>query len=158
MATPTTPCRSRRARSQRRAAVTVEMAVILPLLVALVLGTIDVGQYVNVAQTVSTASREAARLAARHGTANVSDVENAVSAYLADCFPSVSQATFDSAITVGVNDAGGNPVTTGDLTGLPIGSALTVDVVLPFDTVRWVQALPFLSNESLASTTTVRRE
>ena len=41
----------------------VEFAVVAPLLFALLMGAIDVGQYVNVGQTVSDASREGAHVA-----------------------------------------------------------------------------------------------
>jgi Flp pilus assembly protein TadG len=138
--------------------VTVELAIVVPLLIALILGIVDVGQFVNVSQTVSSASLDAAKLAAQNGTATVTQVESAFSAYLADSFPSIPQSTFDTDATVTVTDGAGNPIPSGDLTTLPTGSIIQVDVLLPFDTVRWVSALPLLSNKSLAITTTVRRE
>ena len=154
MAFPSPP----RSGPNRRAAVTVELALVAPLLIALLLGIVDVGQYVNVSQTVSNACREAARLAAQHSTATEAEVKSTFSAYLANSFPHIPQSTFDSVATVSVSDAGGNPIAAGDLTGLTTGSALTVDVVVPFDTVRWMEALPWLSGRSLAISTTVRRE
>jgi Flp pilus assembly protein TadG len=42
----------------------VECAIVAPLLVLLLLGAIDLGQYVNVYQKVSDASRAGARIAA----------------------------------------------------------------------------------------------
>ena len=69
-------------RRRRRGAVTVEFAVVAPVLTIFFLGMIDAGQFVNVGQAVSSASREDARLAARFDTLNVTDVESSVLSYL----------------------------------------------------------------------------
>ena len=63
---------------RRKGVATVELALTVPILLILLLGAIDTGQYANVYQTVSNASREGARVAARGGTFNVSAVEASV--------------------------------------------------------------------------------
>lgn len=137
--------------SRRCGAVTVEAAIVVPFLAVLTLATIDVGQYVLVAQAVSNASREAARLAARYTTVSVTEVERAASDYLAESFPAV-------AVEVNVSDGLGNPIPSGDLTTIPSGSSIIVEVLFPFDALRWVNVVPLLNNSSLTTTTTVRRE
>ena len=127
---------SRCARSRdRRGAATVEFAVVAPLLVLIILGTIDVGQFVNVGQTVGNASRQGARLAARNTTLNVSEVESVVSSYLADSFPNIPAATLNAAVQVDVSDASGTAIPGGDLTTVSTSSPVSVGVVLQFDSV-----------------------
>jgi Flp pilus assembly protein TadG len=71
-------------KKQRSAVAAVECAIVLPLLTLLVLGAIDVGQFANVYQKVSDASREGARAAARYGTETTSQVKSTVMSYLAE--------------------------------------------------------------------------
>ena len=63
--------RSTRRSSNTMGAATVELAIVLPVLMIFALGTIDAGQFANVNQIVSTASREGARVAARNATDDV---------------------------------------------------------------------------------------
>jgi Flp pilus assembly protein TadG len=147
-----------RRRIRRHGAATVEMAVIAPLLVGLTLGVVDVGQHVHVAQIVSNASREGARLAVKHSTADVTEVETAVLGYLAASFPSIPQSTFDSEVTVAATDSNGNSIASTNLGGLAAGELVNVSVSLPFDTVRWLDVLPTLSGTTMSATTTMRRE
>jgi Flp pilus assembly protein TadG len=144
--------------SAQRGAAAVELAFVAPVIFALIMGIVDVGQFVNVSQTVSNASREAARLAARYRSESVSDVENAVSGYLGECFPSIAPETLDTAVQVNVRDGLGNVIPGGDLTTIPTGAAIDVEVVLSFNAVRWLGGVPLLNDQTLATTTTTRRE
>ena len=78
---------TRHAGGNRQGSACVELAVLSPLLVLLLLGIIDGGQFVNVGQTVSNASREGARIAAKQSTANVSTVQTAVLNYVTGLYP-----------------------------------------------------------------------
>jgi Flp pilus assembly protein TadG len=127
------------------------MALVAPFLVILILCTIDVGQYVLVGQTVSNASREAARLAARHTTANVGELQTAATDYITSTFSEAS-------VQVTVTDTEGSVIPAGDLTTLASGSSVTVEVACPFDSLRWVNFMPLLTNSTITSTTTFRRE
>ena len=142
----------------RRGAAIVEFTVVAPLLILLILGTIDVGQFVNAGQTVSNASRQGARLAARNTTLNVSEVESVVSSYLADSFPNIPAATLDAAVQVDVSDASGDAIPGGDLTTINTGSPVSVAVVLQFDSVRWLKGASLVNNRTLGTTTVMRRE
>lgn len=60
--------RNRRARFLRRAAAAVEMAVVSPLLFTMLFGIIEYGWVFTVRQTLTTAAREGARVAALPGS------------------------------------------------------------------------------------------
>ncbi len=120
----------------------------------LVLGIIDVGQFVNVGQTVSNVSRKGARLAARNTTLNTSEVEAAVSSYVTAIYPSIPA----SAIQVTVLDGAGGAIAGADLTTINTGSPISVQVVLQFDPVRWLTGLTLLDNRTITTTTVTRRE
>ena len=93
-----------------RGVAAVETAVVLPLLVLLILGAVDMGQLANCHQKVSDASREGARYAAQFETNNALDVETAVLAELGDMFPDVPEATLRAGTTVVVRDTLGNVI------------------------------------------------
>ncbi len=144
---------ARGARRHRRGAACVEFAVLSPILLILILGIIDVGQFVNVGQSVSNASREGARVAARQTTTNVSQVQNAVANYLTDMHPNLPS----SAVQVTVAGAG-NPVTGAGLAAVATGTPISVQVVVQFDPVRWMNGFTFLNGRTLTKTTVSRRE
>lgn len=152
------PSRRGAAGRNRRAAAALEFALVAPILTVLLLGAIDVGQFANVGQAVSNASREGARVAAREDTLNVSEVESAVSGYLANSFPNVPTATLDAAVEVNVTDGGGGAVWGGDLTTISTGSPLSVEVVVQFDCLRWLDVTGLMDGRTLRTTTVMRRE
>ena len=145
-------------RSEREGAAVAEFAVIAPLLVLLTLGAIDVGQLMNVAQTVSDAAREGARLAARRQTSDVSQVVQCVTDYLAYSYPNVSSENWGSIVTVEVNNAAGATVTGTGLSDITAGDKVQVKVSLTFASVRWLKGTGFGANKVLTTTTVARRE
>ena len=144
---------ARGARRHRRGAACVEFAVLSPILLILILGIIDVGQFVNVGQSVSNASREGARVAARQATTNVSKVEAAVKNYLTDMHTNLPS----SAVQVTVVNSG-STVAGADLATVATGSTISVQVVVQFDAVRWINGLTFLNGRTVTRTTMSRRE
>jgi Flp pilus assembly protein TadG len=132
----------------------VECAIVLPLLTLLVLGAFDVGQYANVYQQVSDASRFGARLAARHDTPAVSSVESAVRTYLQE----VSSAALGSAAQITVTNGTGNSVPAGNLNQIATGSQVIVTVKIQYDPVRWIDGFKGLDGLEITSTTRMRRE
>ena len=140
--------------ARRRGAAAVEFAVAAPLLLLFVLGIIDVGQFINVGQTVSNASRKGARLAARSTTLNASQVDASVASYMTDIYPYIPA----SAVKVTVLDGSGAAVPAGDLTKTATGSPISVQVVLQYDPVRWLSGLIQLNSRTIATTTVTRRE
>ncbi len=146
-----------RARDRRGAAV-VEFACVLPLLILIVLGTIGAGQFVNVAQIVTDASREGARQASRTTMTNESEVESAVQGFFAEAFPGVPTSDLNAALTVDVTDSLGAAIPDGDLTTIASGSSLSVQVTFEFDTVQWIAGSPIFSGQSIQTETVMRRE
>ena len=122
------------------------------------LGAIDVGQFANVYQKVSDASREGARVAARYDTLTTSEVEAAVLDYLEEASPGVSPFTLASAADVTVTDSTGNPIPGGNMASVATGSQVRVQVTLQFDPVRWVGGVKGLDGSEVAATTMMRRE
>jgi Flp pilus assembly protein TadG len=148
-----------RARRQfeRRGTAAVECAFVAPLLTLLVLGAIDVGQYANVYQKISDASRAGARFAARYSTQNTSAVESAVRTYLKDV--SIGGSTALAAVAqITVTDGAGNPVPSGNLEKSATGSPLKVTVQVRYDPVRWIDGIKGLDGTTISSTTVMRRE
>jgi len=142
----------------RNGVAAVECAIVAPLLVLLLLGAVDVGQFANVHQKVSDASRKGARQAARNDTLTTSDVRAAVMAYLEESTPGVSASTLAAATTVTVTDADGSSIPSGDLTKIPTGSKVRVKVSLQFAPVRLVRIITGLDGSNVETTSTMRRE
>ncbi len=141
----------------RRGVVTVEAAVVLPLFFLLFVGAMDMGQFANCYQKVSDASREGARTAARFGTSDVADVETAVLNYLGDMFPNVPESTLNLDVQVTVRNSTG-PITGSKLGSTGTGSQVEVEVLLPFDSVRWISGLKILGGWNIQATAIMRRE
>lgn len=143
----------RRLTKGRRAAAAVELAIVSPLLVILLFGGIEVGQFVNAAQLVSNASREGARKASRNETLAVTEVEATVHNYLdsAAGIPS-------SSIAVTVVDGADVAIPNGDLTTIASGEVVSVQVTVDFSTVRWISFVGVLNGANNSTTTIARRE
>lgn len=129
-----------------------------PFLVFLILAAVDMGQYANVSQKISDASREGARVGARFETVYTSDVETAVMEYLQDVFPSESLDTLAEMVAVTVSDSAGNSVLGGNLTSIASGSQVMVNVKLQYDSVRWITHLGILNGNEVTATSMMRRE
>src|SRR5687768_6598342 len=123
------PCGRRPAR--RRGAAVVEFAVVAPVLFILVLGLIEMGRAVMVSQILVNASREGARKAAL-STMTVSEVQQWIDDYLQTVgFPAgVSTVAISHQTT-----SGGAFTTTSNLSAVPAGMGIQVDVTVPFAAV-----------------------
>jgi Flp pilus assembly protein TadG len=138
------PDRQECARRRRRGTAAVEMAFVTPLIVTLLLGTWEMGRYVEVQQIISDAAREGGRQASSGQMTN-SQIITAVTNY-------VSFAGLPTAdLVVTVNDLT-NPGTDASLaTAL---DQLQVTVSLPFKDVRWTP-LKLVTTDSTNVTATV---
>lgn len=144
--------------SERRGVAAVECALVAPLLLIITMGTIDVSQYVNVAQLVNDASYEGARRASQNNVLNQSEVEQAVLNYFTSQFPSMDSGDIGSALTVNVRDDSGASISNGNLGTVPSGSAVSVQVIFQFNSVRWLSGFAGLNGVSIETTTVMRRE
>lgn len=123
-----------------------EMAFVLPVFITVVLGLIEVGRGIMVAQLMSNAAREAARAAIVDGATNTS-VSDIAKNFLA------------SAAKVSANDVSVT-ITTGS--GGQVSAAqprelITVDVTIPFSKVSWLPP-KYLAGKNLAATAAMRHE
>lgn len=146
-------------RTTRRGSAAVEAALILPLLIIVSFGAIDVAQYINLAQLVSNASREGARVASRNGTETVDEVEAAVISFMADALSNLSAQELSDAINIeircGICDT---PVPQGKLTEIASGDSVFVHVEFDFAKVRWLPGPSYWNNDVQESKTYCRRE
>lgn len=142
----------------RRGLAAVEAALLLPLIVFLLLGVMDFGQFSNCYQRVGEASREGSRIAARSNTTDVSDVTSAVRDQMVDSFPGLSSEDMDEALDVTLRDEDGAEITGSGLQFVESGDPIEVEVSFSFDSVRWFSGLGLLDNKSMQMKTVMRRE
>jgi hypothetical protein len=142
-------CRNPRAgnppRRRRRASLTVELLLVAPIVLAVLLGTVEFSLLSVARQQVQAASREGARVAALGGTA--AEVELAVRRFL-------GAGPYGAAeVDVVVSDAFGNPIPSGEpvAVGVRLPAAAAVPDLLPFAGLS-------LRGETLAALTTMRKE
>ena len=122
---------------RRQGTAAVEMAFVVPLIVTLLLGTWEIGRYVEVQQIICDAAREGGRQASSGEMTN-SQVITAVTNY-------VSIAGLPSAnVTVSVNDLTHPGVDASQATAL---DQIKVSVSIPFKDVRWT-ALKLVTNDA----------
>ena len=144
-----TPARLKRAarrplRRRRAGAAMVEMALTLPLFLAVVLGIIEFGRAFMVEQVVTNAAREGARHGVLPGVTAAAAVQKARD-HLAAANLNVPQAT----VTISPSD----------LSTARTGSAVTVTVAIPYSAVSWVTVSWFLrDNAALRSQCVMRHE
>ena len=132
---------ARMCRRKRKGAAAVEFALVAPIFFLLVFGMVEVGRAVMVQQVLTNASSEGARRAVLDG-ATAAEVTTFVNTYLTNA--SVSGAT--------VSFPQGNPEAAG------YGAPVEVRVSVPFGQVSWVPAPKYLSGQTLAASTIMRRE
>lgn len=129
--------RLKRKQSDRRGAALVEFAIVAPVFLLFLLGSIEIGRALVVQQALTNASCEGARMGTLEG-----DVQSAVNDYLNGV--SISGAT--------------TTVTTNDMGAPPSDTQVTVSVSIPYAAVSWVPSPWFLRNATLTATTVMLRQ
>ena len=151
--------RFKTSRFNRPGAAAVETALVLPLLMIITLGAVDVAQYINLAQLVSNASREGGRTASRNSAKTVSDVEITIEDFLADALWYVPRETIEVALVIDVrNGETGGEIAEGDLATIESGAPVSVVVSFDFSQVRWLSGPSYWNNDVQVSTTLCRRD
>ncbi len=130
----------RRKNRRSRGAAAVEMALIAPLLIALIMGQLESSRLGMVAQLLTTAAREGCRVAVINGNTQTK-VQARVDAVLAG-----------SGISVGtVTPTSGWATAT---TGTPI----TVSFSIPYSSVSWLPTPWYLNGATVRASATMNRE
>jgi Flp pilus assembly protein TadG len=133
--------RLRRRRTRRGAAV-VEFALVAPILLLLVVGTVEVGRAIMVKDTITVASREGARVAGNSAITSIPAVQSAVDNYLAGA--GISGAT--------------TTVSPSSLSGVADGQPVTVTVSVPYSQVSWVPSPWFLAGQTMTAKSVMVRQ
>jgi Flp pilus assembly protein TadG len=102
--TTTTHSGMRRSETSRRGVAATELALCLPLLVALILGLIECGRAMQVEHMVSTAAREGARMAIIEGSTNEEVEEWAIDVVVDTLGVERSEVSVD----IGIENTGGD--------------------------------------------------
>ncbi len=137
--------RPQRCRNRRAGSLMIELLFVLPLLLIVVLATVEFSLWLTAQQQVTLASRAGARAAARGGDQN--DVQLAVQQVLGPNWSNVAQ------VNAALTDDNGQP--------LPSGSPLVVQVLVPAGNVvpdLLVLAGISIQSEIIASQTVMRKE
>jgi Flp pilus assembly protein TadG len=124
------------------------MAAIAPVLVALILGSIEFGRAMMVSNLLTTASREGARVGAMPNKSNTQILETVEDRLNSSTIPYAK-----STVVIKVNGAVANASTASS------GDKVTVEVSVKFGDVSWLPSPWFLSKTSpLYGQAVMRRE
>ena len=145
--------RNQHRNQKRRGAALVEMAIVLPVFFAVVLGIVEFGRALMVGQMVNNAAREGARLAIVDGTAN-SDVTSRVKDFL---LQSANINGNDVTVNISVTAATGNNDPGNQLLNAQTKDMCTISVAVPFTKVSYITG-NYLEGKSLAGSSTMRHE
>ena len=132
----------RREQSNRRGAAVVEAAVVLPVFLLILFGMIEFGRALMVNQVLTTAARDACRLAIIGGSSN-SEVKQAVKDTVN---LTLGLAAADVAVTVSVTAKNGGSVA--DVASAQQGDLCAIQVQVPYDKCSWFSPA-WLDGESL---------
>jgi Flp pilus assembly protein TadG len=128
------------------------MAFTAPVLVILVFGAVDVGQFVNAVQCTATASRVAARMTSRSSTTSASAVQSAVDEFLS------ANGVPKNCAQVSFFDKNYKLVTGDSLSWLASGEEFSVRVDVPYSMIRRISFLNMLNSSTSSHVATMRRE
>ena len=146
--------RTRKQRSsRRRGAAIVETAVVLPIFFMIVLGIVEFGRAMMVAQLLTNGAREGARLAALPDATNTS-VETAVLDFVES---SVGVSRSKVTVTISVTPASGNPNPGNVLANTRKRDLCEVKVDVPFAEIDYLPG-KFLADRKLVGQCAMRRE
>lgn len=142
------------ARSDRRGVATVEAALMLPVIVVLVFGFVEIGYYVNCHHVLHDAARQGARAAVRQENSN-SEVTDAVIEAISN-----SSSVDPDAVTVRiaqVDSAGVEQYQVMNLSDNENGDAIRVTVTVGYDQFNSPSNYFGLASQSLASSVVMKR-
>lgn len=137
----------------RPGAAAVEMALVMPIFVSVVLGIIEFGRAMMVAQIVTNSTREGARMAIVDGSTNAAVVTR-VQSFVSD---SAGCKSSDVSVTISITAAAGNTNPGNQLSAAHSQDLVTVTATVPFSKVSYLTG-KFLQNKSLNGKTSMWHE
>ncbi len=141
----------------RNGAAAIEAVLLLPILILVTLASIDVGQYIDLSQLVTNASREGARIASHDSTVSASQVESTIFKNIAEAYANLSESELQSSLNVVIRNQDGT-VLNNDLTSIKSGERLSVEVSFDFHKIRWLNGFDYWSGSANQSITVGRRD
>ena len=127
-----------RQKSLRAGTAAVELALVMPLIVTVLLGILEMGRTVQVMQVLDNAAREGARQAST-STATLAQIKTNVQSYIQNAEPSITDFTGYDLQYANIT----SPTVT-DPTAANQLDRFTMTVVLPFDNIRWTWTGQFM--------------
>jgi Flp pilus assembly protein TadG len=131
-------------RRERSGTSAVEMALISPLIIAMIMGQLESSRLGMVMQLLTTASREGCRVAVLYGSTET-DVQNRVNAVLSGSGISVGTVTPTCPSPYTWNTA-------------PMGTPITVTMSVPYSQVTWLGTPFFLKDATITAAATLSSE
>lgn len=132
----------------RRAIAAVEMAVLLPVLAAIMLGMFELGRALMVKQTLTDAARKGCRTGIIHQYGNVDIINDATDVMRDNGFDVTKfNPPAIGSITITVTDPNGN--TLADALDAPPGSTVSVQVSIPVSSFTWGTTIYFDSSDQI---------
>ncbi|MEX0716173.1 MAG: TadE/TadG family type IV pilus assembly protein [Planctomycetaceae bacterium] len=138
---------------RRRGAALVEMALVLPIFFMVVLGVIEFGRAMMVAQLVTNSAREGARLGVLDGSSN-GEVNTFITDFLGS---SLNVSPGDVTIDITVTPAPGNTTSGNEIATAQARDLVTVRVELPFEKVQFLPG-SYLASKKLVGQSAMRHE
>jgi Flp pilus assembly protein TadG len=143
---------------KRIGAAIVEFAVVAPILMVFILGIIEIGRLVMVAQVATNASREGARYAVQ-GSASTSTIDAYLRTYLSSAGLSNTGSGAGSAVTVSIETlSGATWAPTGDPSTASAGTPVRVTVSVNFNSQSWLPSRFFVGNNTQVQGVAVMRK
>ncbi|APZ95492.1 TadE family protein [Fuerstiella marisgermanici] len=150
---PNTTRFSTRRNAPRKGAALVEAAIVIPMFFMVILGIVEFGRGMMVAQLVTNAAREAARRAVLDGSDNTT-----IEQYIQDKLSaSVGAASSDITVGITITPDPNNNTTGHQLVNAQPYDLVTVTVSVPYNKVSYL-AGRYLSGRTLRAETTMRHE
>ncbi len=137
----------------RRGATAVELAFVLPIFFAVVLGVVEFGRAMMVSQLVTNGAREGARLAILDGSTN-SEVEGIIKDFIED---SVDVSSQEVSVSITVTPAPGNEDPGNEVGNAQPRDLVEIVVAVPFDSVSYIPG-DYLNGTTLTGKSAMRHE
>ena len=131
----------------------VELALVLPIFFAVVLGVVEFGRAMMVSQMVNNAAREGTRMAIIDGSTN-SDVDQWIRSFLYD---TIKADPNDVNVSITITPAPGNNNPGNQLAAAQPRDLCKVEVDVPFDKVQYI-AGKYLQGKSIRALCAMRHE
>jgi len=146
----------RKLQHARQGTVSLEFALVLPILLMLLLGVIEFSRALQVGQMVTNVAREGARQAIVTGTSN-GDIEDVVFDRLQELLGLSTADLGQCYVDITVEPAAGNPNPSDEVANALSGDICRIEITVPY-TVAEYTSLGFLNSSEFHGISAMRHE